>query len=82
MLCEWTSAEDLACVRDSGPAGGFELLLGADVCYGQAALPAVRQHSHCFLHASSFCSYTHQQQHGQRLECLSRCCRCSVLQQG
>lgn len=41
MVCEWTSASDLEAVRAAGPAGGFDLVLGADVCYGQSALPAV-----------------------------------------
>ena len=41
MLCEWTSAADLAAVRAAGPSGGYDLVLGADVCYGQSALPAV-----------------------------------------
>lgn len=41
MVCEWTSAADLEAVRAAGPVGGFDLVLGADVCYGQSALPAV-----------------------------------------
>ena len=41
VLCEWTSASDLATVRAAGPPGGYDLVLGADVCYGQSALPAV-----------------------------------------
>ncbi len=42
MRCEWTSAEDLAAVRAAGPCGGYDVILGADICYGQRALPAVR----------------------------------------
>ena len=43
MLCEWTSPEDLAAVRAAGPSGGYDVIIGADICYGQQALPAVRE---------------------------------------
>ena len=42
MQLDWTSEADTAVVRAASPAGrGFELVLGADVCYGQQALPAL-----------------------------------------
>ena len=42
MLLDWTSETDIAAVKAASPAaGGFELVLGADVCYGQQALPAL-----------------------------------------
>lgn len=42
MLLDWTSEADIADVKAASPAaGGFELVLGADVCYGQQALPAL-----------------------------------------
>ena len=47
MQCEWTSAEDLASVMAAGPSGGYDLLLGADICYGQQSLPAVRGTEQC-----------------------------------
>ena len=82
MRCEWTSAEDLACVKDAGPAGGFDLLLGADVCYGQAALPAVRQQVQWLLCRQRFCLCAQQkQQQDQCLDCLCKPRRCSVLLQ-
>ena len=42
MRCEWTSPGDLAAVRAAGPPGGYDLIIGADICYGQQSLPAVR----------------------------------------
>ncbi len=42
MRCEWTSPEDLATVRAAGPPDGYDLIIGADICYGQQSLPAVR----------------------------------------
>ena len=42
MRCEWTSGEDLTAVRAAGPSGGYDLIIGADICYGQQSLPAVR----------------------------------------
>ena len=42
IRCEWTSVEDLAAVKAAGPRGGYDVILGADICYGQRALPAVR----------------------------------------
>lgn len=42
MLLDWSSADDIAAVRAASPSGaGYNLLLGADVAYGQAALPAL-----------------------------------------
>lgn len=42
MQLDWTSADDIVAVKAASPAGdGFELVLGADVCYGQQALPAL-----------------------------------------
>lgn len=42
MLLDWTSAADIAAVRAASPGGaGYDLLLGADVAYGQQALPAL-----------------------------------------
>lgn len=42
MLLDWTSAADIATVKAASPGGrGFDLVLGADVAYGQQALPAL-----------------------------------------
>ncbi len=42
MLLDWTFAADIAAVRAASPGGaGYDLLLGADVAYGQQALPAL-----------------------------------------
>ncbi len=46
MRCEWTLAEDLAAVRAAGPPGGYDLMVGADICYGQQSLPAARPMGH------------------------------------
>ena len=36
MVLEWQSAVDVAAVRAASPGGdGFDVLLGADVCYSQ-----------------------------------------------
>ena len=38
MKLEWGCPNDIATVQ-AAQLGGYDLLLGADVCYGQQALP-------------------------------------------